>query len=535
MSDTKLPRRLILATAAVAPLVHGAFTGARAHADPQSSSRSDEIRVSSLGHDPVNSTRFLQAAFDSDASTVIIDKVPGGWNTDPLFLRRSNVTVFFEPGAVLHARPGGFQNSTDRLFQIENCSDVTISGYGATIKMLKLDYRVGEWRNAMRLTSVSNVTVEGLTLRDSGGDGIGVTGSEGNPSRNILLRDLVCDNNRRNGLTIANVDGITVEGCALINTGGTAPQSGVDFEPDTPKQQLSNVRLRECFISGSVTSGILVFNGPLRHDSTPVDILVEKTTVGLQIGGSPQVMVWGSKDCARGTFELRDSLIHVVPNSSAIGTFGLPSDGFMTKLTRVAIWNLGNPFYVYHPITFVPRESINYGNLELTDSVLISDQPKTFISASGTASTTLTNVTGNITVINPNGADTNYGENTSNVTLNIRGQLEAPRTEAKVAAISRTVRGGENARFRFTRLGGDLTVPLTIAYETTGSARERYDYTGLGKVVVIPAGVRSVDLTIRTYPRRIDNDPRDRELAVAITSGPQYHSSGLSARTILRD
>lgn len=534
MSPAQLNRRALLAAgAAVASVAAISTHRHRAQAAPNDE---EALRVSSLGHDPEDSTRFLQQAFDSDYATVIIDQVPGGWNTEPLFIRRSGLTVIVEPGVALQAKPGGFQGTNDRLLQIENCSDVTISGYGAMIKMNKADYRTGEWRNAMRLYGVENVLVEGLVLRDSGGDGIGMTGPNGRPSRNVVLRDLVCDNNKRNGLTIGNAANVLVEGCALINTSGTAPQSGVDFEPDHADQELTSIVLRNCFIHGNVTSGILLFNGPLRSHSAPVDVTVERTTVGRQAGGSPQVMVWGARDSAPGAFSMRDCLIHVEPNSGALGTLSMPDTGTMTQLDRVGIWSLGNPHYYYEPIVFRSDGLPNYGNLDVKDTVLVTDQrPLVVARRDPDGTNTLTNVTGKLTVVNPNGAEVDFGEVTENVTLTVTQQDVLSSTEVSVMALGSSLRGGEVGRVRFTRLSSDTSLPLTLAYTTAGTARERYDYAGQGRVAVIPAGKRDVVIEIPTYARRTTSDPEVRELVVALASGPGYTSpAGRAANITIR-
>ena len=43
-----------------------------------------EVKVSSFGFDPDDSTRFIQAAIDSGAEKVIFDKMPSPWVSLPL-------------------------------------------------------------------------------------------------------------------------------------------------------------------------------------------------------------------------------------------------------------------------------------------------------------------------------------------------------------------------------------------------------------------------------------------------------------------
>ena len=57
----------------------------------------EPVRVSSFGFDQDDSTRFLQAALDSDASEIVVDKMPSAWVTAPL-KGSSNKRIDFEDG-----------------------------------------------------------------------------------------------------------------------------------------------------------------------------------------------------------------------------------------------------------------------------------------------------------------------------------------------------------------------------------------------------------------------------------------------------
>lgn len=483
------------------------------------------VRVSAdFGHDPVNSTRFLQRAFDSDADIVVVDHVPGGWPTDGLVIRRDNLTVVFEPNVTIQARLGGFTGTQDRLLRIEYCSNVTLSGYGATLQMNKLDYRDGEWRNTVRLCSVSKATIEGLTLRDSGGDGIGLTGDVGRPCTDIVLRDLVCTNNRRNGLTLGNVDGVLVDGCAFVNTVGTAPQAGVDLAPDMPGQLLKGVRLVNCVIDNNASSGIQIETRFADRTST-VDVLVDRTTIGSQVGGSPQIMVYGDEGSPGGLFEVRDSLVRVAPGSGAVGTLRLPPSAHLARMTRLTVWNVGNPF-VYNETFFAAARGLpSYGNLRLDSCVVVTDQPPTFLRARDPESA-LVNVTGEVTVFNRAGAETDLGTHRSNANVDVRCVVGDPELSQQVRVVATTpsVSAGETARFSFVRTG-DATVSLAVAYEISGTARERHDYAGQGHVVTFGVAERCVEIEIVTYRRR-DDRSTGRNMVLCITPGPLYWDGG---------
>lgn len=70
------------------------------------------------------------------------------------------------------ARKGGFKGPSDCLFKADKQRNLTIRGAGAIWRMQKPEYTSGEWRMTLELDSCTNVSVLGLTIKDSGGDGI---------------------------------------------------------------------------------------------------------------------------------------------------------------------------------------------------------------------------------------------------------------------------------------------------------------------------------------------------------------------------
>ncbi len=482
----------------------------------------DVLRVSSLGHDLLDSTEFLQAALDSEHSTIIIDHVPGGWSTRPLFLRRSNVTIIIEPDVMVRAINGTFTGANDCLLTLTDVTDVTISGYGAKFAMAKPEYQTGEWRMALKILGSRNVLVEGLMLRDSGGDGV-YLGRGATLCRDITLRDLVVDNHRRQGMSVITVEGLEIEGCAFLNTNGTAPQSGIDFEPNAPDDKLTDIVLRDCWFAGNMTSGVMLAGLPLTPTSTPVSIVIERSTVSQQVGGSPQVMVLSSPSQQfPGTFEIRDSLIHVNEGSSAFRTFRTGPGGVLSKLTRTGMWVWGCAFQVYPPVQVAAgTTTTEYGNIHFTDVVMHTDQPGPFLATDHRENTTVHDITGAITVVGPAVEKPDLGPDPQGVDLDATIVDSVPAATVSVRPGRSSVIGGKPAEVIFTRTG-DRSRPLAIAYETSGGARERYDYGGLGKVAVFAPGAREVRVAIRTFARRREVDLERRELVVSVAVGHGY-------------
>ena len=238
----------------------------------------EPVRVSSFGFDTDDSTRFLQAAFDSDAEEILVDKMPSPWVTTPL-KGASNKHIVLEEGVEIVAKRGAFESTSAHLLDFTSCTNIAIIGRGAKIRMWKEDYlnppyAKAEWRHALVFESCANVLVEGLEIVGSGGDGIYLGGKYSTCS-NVVLRDVVCADNNRQGLSVISADGLLVENCTFRDTRGTPPAAGIDFEPNFWWQCAKNVRLRDCAFVGNAGNGIEFALGWFDGRSEPVDVIIE--------------------------------------------------------------------------------------------------------------------------------------------------------------------------------------------------------------------------------------------------------------------
>lgn len=113
-----------------------------------------------------------------------------------------------------------------------------------------------EWRHNIILDNSHNITIRDVASNSSKGDGIYVGGTDAHCT-NIDLFNVTCDGNHRQGLSIIGVDGFTATSCRFINTAGTAPESGVDVEPNLPGQTCINIRFVNCTMTGNAGHGYL--------------------------------------------------------------------------------------------------------------------------------------------------------------------------------------------------------------------------------------------------------------------------------------
>jgi hypothetical protein len=108
-------------------------------------------------------------------------------------------------------------------------------------------------------------------LERSGGDGISV----GRGCRDITIRSCVCDSNFRQGISVLDAENLLIEKCVLANTAGTAPASGIDFEPDSDVERIVNCVMRGCVVTNNAGTGIDVCLNNLRRKSAPVSLTIE--------------------------------------------------------------------------------------------------------------------------------------------------------------------------------------------------------------------------------------------------------------------
>jgi hypothetical protein len=235
------------------------------------------------GFNAADSTEALQKAFDSKAETIIIGPAQGKWISRPLFLGSGKKIVFL-PGTVLEAKRGEFLGRGDSLITVSDAENVVLSGYGAGLKMHKKDYQKkpyekAEWRMAVSVRSSKNVVIEGLAIRESGGDGIYLGTGKALFSENIIIRDCIIEDNHRQGISVISVKGLLIENCIIRGTSGTPPQAGIDFEPNRTTHFLQDIIVRNCLIEKNRGAGVLVSCQNLKENPADISIVVENSVL----------------------------------------------------------------------------------------------------------------------------------------------------------------------------------------------------------------------------------------------------------------
>ncbi|MBT2163195.1 PKD domain-containing protein [Zobellia barbeyronii] len=241
---------------------------------------SNAVFASDFGFNSSDGTDAIYQALTSGSSYVVIDKQSSDWIVQPLKLfRLKNMTIVFESGVTLRAKSGAFSASSSILFQLVAAENIKIEGNNAELKMIKSEYNNMENRHAFAINGGNNITVKDLILKDSGGDGMYISGGyNATYSKNITLDNIISENNRRQGLSIISAEDVWVKNSKFNGSNGADPESGVALEPNDASDRLVNINFNNCMFSDNDSHGFLLSVGKLTSSSIPISVNVTDCT-----------------------------------------------------------------------------------------------------------------------------------------------------------------------------------------------------------------------------------------------------------------
>ena len=206
-------------------------------------------------------TAAIQAAVDAVGGTGGTVYVPDGvYRINPTAVAsggnhgialKSNMTLQLSAGATLRALPSA--SASYAIVAIPGASHVTIIGGTLEGERSAHTGTGGEWGMGLSILASDHVVVEGVTARECWGDGFYISGGSG-ACHDVTLCRVSADHNRRQGLSITNVDGLVVRHSTFQNTTGTPPEAGIDIEPNQG-ETVSNVLITGCTFSNNAGGG----------------------------------------------------------------------------------------------------------------------------------------------------------------------------------------------------------------------------------------------------------------------------------------
>lgn len=352
-----------------------------------------------------DSTKALQAALRSPAKKVIVPKMPHPWIVNKIELI-GNKEIVFEQGVEVIAKRGAFLGKGDSLFTAMNQEKLTIVGNGAVLRMWREDYtrppyEKAEWRNCLSLCGCQNVIVQGLVLRESGGDGIYLgAGRKGEPNKHIILRDVICDRNYRQGISVITAEDLLLENVTLRNTAGTPPAAGIDFEPNRPSELLVNCVVRNCLIENNHSYAIYISAGALNSGSRPISIRLENCRTQGNSAGSLGIFTNNSDvEAVRGLVEVINCSFED-EGTAGILVQSKPARGLRVHLKDCNIVEKAEHLASPSPLLFVsrPTDENDIGGLTLENLIIRDRTNRPFLSFHNAGGVCLIDIQGKVTL-----------------------------------------------------------------------------------------------------------------------------------------
>ncbi len=490
----------------------------------------EKLYASDFGFTAGDATTAFQNAILSSADTIMVDLQSSDWIVGPgKFTDLQNKTIIFDPGVILKAKPGAFPDNGDCLINLVRAKNIKIIGYGATFQMQKAEYAAlddGEWRHCLAINNSSDVEVYGLSIKDSGGDGLYVSGDTwyGTQlySENILLKDIWCDNHYRQGISVISAQHLLVQNCWFNNTKGTLPMSGVDLEPDKKFHRMVDVVFDKCRFTGNFGNGIQLSFGNLDSTSIPVDIVFRDCYVSDNHDidhpyAAAEIQAVG---------EVRGSAVFercMVENSNWTAVFiRKPADSYFIDFKDCVFKNVSqnttasqynNPIWL--EVTDYSNPCPRFGGAAFTDCLLEFNTDYDFLNTYGNIDTSpgLGNVQlNNLTVIHPDASLTyntsnGGGSPSSDCRFDFQVYTEAPSAILTfVAEKDLNECSNKNGVLELGLTPEDKSYPIGISYDVTGTARQGTDFGLMNGVMVIPAhGLFQTD-TLRILDDNLEED-----------------------------
>lgn len=239
-------------------------------------------RASWWGFDAADATAGLQEAIRSGVPELIVDDTGSDWIIHRPLQLVSNQTIIFSDGVVIQAAEGAFKGRNESLFEARKLSNLSLIGRGHAVLRMRRDdyddpalYEKAEWRHGIALWDCRDVVLRGLTVAETGGDGLYLGAGGKGTNRNVLVEDMIFDANYRQGVSVISAENLTIRRCRLQRTDGTNPKAGIDFEPNLPGQRLVNCLLEDCVLADNAGGGVAIYTVHLTGDSPPLSIEVK--------------------------------------------------------------------------------------------------------------------------------------------------------------------------------------------------------------------------------------------------------------------
>lgn len=239
------------------------------------------------GDGAADDTAAVQAAIDQAALRGGAVRIPDGdYRIDAikgLNLRTGSVLLFAN-GAKLRALPSA--SASYSILRAKQVSNISIVGGTIVGDRHEHQGKGGEWGMGLTLTGATNVLVSGTTFKSAWGDGLYINGN----SSHVTVCRVTAEENRRQGMSIIAARDVLVHRSSFRNTAGTAPQCGLDIEPNKG-DKVDGVVIQNSVFDGNAGCGIAMYVSPKHTTSSINNVRMLRNTISNNRGGGGGIAI----------------------------------------------------------------------------------------------------------------------------------------------------------------------------------------------------------------------------------------------------
>ena len=239
-----------------------------------------------IGPSGGNDTTAIQNNLNTTASNLdLLQLLPGNYTVNPLFFP-TNAYLQVQAGVTVHINPAAFPSGSGGPAMLNIVgNNVNIIGLKlppdptASVFTMAAGTFTSEFNHCLNINSggtsiISGLTASTVSFNNAGGDGVYMLTAD-----SCLIDDCICASNRRNGASVTGrVSNSGFTNCQFTMATGTPPQAGIDIEPNTPADYVTNFQIAGCDSSHNLGDGVRISLQNLTSASQPVSIYVSSHT-----------------------------------------------------------------------------------------------------------------------------------------------------------------------------------------------------------------------------------------------------------------
>jgi len=199
--------------------------------------------------------RAIDFASNGSDGTIIVPDGTFLINADTSIKMKSNTHLRLSNNATLKAKANKNQNYG--VITINGVHNASVAGGKIIGDRLIHTGTSGEWGMGIKILGSSNIYIATIAISNCWGDGIYVSQGSGILySQYVTIENVKLDNNRRQGISVISAKDLIIKDSTASNTNGTAPQYGLDLEPNSTIEFLQNILIDNFHTENNAGFGI---------------------------------------------------------------------------------------------------------------------------------------------------------------------------------------------------------------------------------------------------------------------------------------